>query len=81
MATGIATVPFALIRMTGESAPFANMTKRIDRVLSSDAAMKMIRKIISMQSKYLRACEASYLPDDLKERFRSLIEARTDMLR
>ena len=43
--------------------------------------MKMIRKIISMQSKYLRACEASCLPDDLKERFRSLIEARTDMLR
>ena len=49
--------------------------------LPRDAAMKMIRKIISMQSKYLRACEASYLPDDLKERFRSLIEARTDMLR
>ena len=41
-----------------------------------DAAMKMIQKIISMQDRYLSACEASYLPNDLKERFCSLLEER-----
>ena len=46
-----------------------------------DAAMKMIQKIISMQDKYLNSCEASYLPNDLVERFKVLIEERTDVLR
>ena len=48
--------------------------------ISQDAAVKMIRKIVSMKNTYLEMCKDSYLPPHLKERFRALIEERIDTL-
>ena len=46
-----------------------------------EAAGKMIQKLLSLQDKYLRLCEESFLPDHLKERLSSLIIERTDALK
>jgi len=48
--------------------------------ISRDAAMKMIRKILSLKEQYLQMCEQSFLPAHLKQRFCSLIEERTKAL-
>ena len=44
--------------------------------ISCEAAMKMIQKILSMEERYLRLCEESWLPESMKERFCALIEER-----
>ena len=46
----------------------------------SDAAAKMIQKIVSMRDLYFSMCEDSDLPEDMKERFRALIIERIEAL-
>ncbi len=48
--------------------------------LPQDAAVKMIRKTISMKERYLAMCRESDLPATIKERFCGLIEERTAAL-
>lgn len=48
--------------------------------ISRDAAAKMIQKIVSMKDTYVSMCEDSDLPEDMKERFRTLIFERIEAL-
>ena len=48
--------------------------------ISREAAGKMVRKIVSMKNRYLRMCDESYLPNHMKDRFRTLLEERIDAL-
>ena len=48
--------------------------------ISSDAAEKMIGKIISMRDIYQAQCAESYIPAEMKERFSLLIDDRIDTL-
>lgn len=44
------------------------------------SAEKMIKKIIVLKDTYIRMCQESYLPDDMKERFSQLICERISIL-
>lgn len=44
--------------------------------IQKNAAEKMIAKVLSMKERYLLLCEASLLPDRLKQRFAALMEKR-----
>lgn len=44
--------------------------------ISSEAAAKMIRKLVSLYPRYLAMCQESYLPSKLKERFCTVMEER-----
>lgn len=49
--------------------------------LNRRSAEKMIEKIVALKDTYVEMCRASYLPDDMKESFESLICERIDVLR
>ena len=40
----------------------------------------MIRKIVKLKDKYIELCRASYMPDDMKEALKNLIENRISIL-
>ena len=48
--------------------------------IAQEAAMKMIRHVVSMKPVYLDLCGESYLPDEMKERYSALIEERSAIL-
>ena len=49
--------------------------------LPRNSAEKMIEKIFKSKDYYLEMCETSYLPDDIKERLKNLIQERMAILR
>lgn len=48
--------------------------------ISSNSVKKMINKLVSMKPAFISMCSESLLPEDLKERFVQLIEARSKVL-
>ena len=48
--------------------------------VSEAAGEKMIRKVVSMRDLYIKMCEASDLPEAMKEPLEELIRRRTDLL-
>lgn len=48
--------------------------------IQKNAADRMIDKVISMKDMYLKMCEDSYLPEDMRENLMMLIRERTDTL-
>ena len=48
--------------------------------IARDAAVKMLRKVVSMREPYIRMCGDSVLPDLMKARLCELIEERTSAL-
>lgn len=48
--------------------------------ISPVSAEKMMNKLVSMKSRFIAMCEESLLPEDMKEKFPALIEARCKVL-
>ena len=44
------------------------------------AAFNMIKKVTSMKDQYIKMCEESYMPEQMKESLKSLIENRVSVL-
>ena len=49
--------------------------------LPRNSAEKMMEKTIKCEAHYLEMCEKSYLPDDMKEQLKNLIQERMNVLR
>ncbi len=49
--------------------------------LAKTAVLKMMKKIVSMEDKYIGMCEESLLPPGMKKRFIALIKSRCDRLK
>jgi len=49
--------------------------------LPLNSAEKMMERIVRCETCYLEMCEKSYLPDDMKERLKNLIQERMNILR
>lgn len=47
---------------------------------SQKSAEKIIDKIAKMKSKYIAMCQASYIPEDMKQAFEKLITERMEVL-
>lgn len=48
--------------------------------ITEKSAEKMIDKIVKLKDKYITMCQESYLPNDMKTAFETLIEQRIDIL-
>lgn len=49
--------------------------------LAKTAVIKMMKKIVSIEDKYVEICKESLLPAEMKERFVALIKSRCDRLK
>ena len=53
------------------------MSAAVDGIKSAE---KIIDKIAKMKSKYIAMCQASYIPEDMKQAFEKLITERMEVL-
>lgn len=49
--------------------------------ITSKSAQNMMKKICSLQDKFIKQCDESYLPDELKQTMKELISTRIETLR
>lgn len=48
--------------------------------IQDKVAVRMIDKVLAMKDTYLKMCEDSYMPEDMKEKLMQLIQERADVL-